>query len=287
MLNANEIRNVRFSKAMGGYKQEEVDILLDKVEADYEQFEHILREMNNKIAELKAELEDYKNSQGNIQNVLVSAQKFADQIVEEAKVKSAEIIASAQENIEKITAQEKELVNAFDKKAGERKNAYQSDIDKIIGDAEKKQATIEAATKACVDDQQTLFNKTKLEIAEFKAEVMALYKAHLELITKLPDAVPTDPAEVAKAVELTFDTMPTVKEYAENPEAFSFDVSAEEAIEEIAEETADDGDVEIIEETVAVEAVAEEPAEKAVQSAFNGFVINAEGFDLEDEDETN
>ena len=31
MLSANEIRNVRFSTAMGGYKKEEVDVLLDKV----------------------------------------------------------------------------------------------------------------------------------------------------------------------------------------------------------------------------------------------------------------
>ena len=30
MLSANEIRNVRFSTAMGGYKKEEVDVLLDK-----------------------------------------------------------------------------------------------------------------------------------------------------------------------------------------------------------------------------------------------------------------
>ena len=161
MLSASEIRNVRFSTAMGGYKKEEVDILLDKVESDYEQFERTFKEMNNKINELKGELEDCKNSQGNIQNVLVSAQKFADQIVEEAKAKSAEIIASAQESIEKITAQEKELTSAFDKKAGERKSALESDIEKIIANAEKKQAAVETATQDCVDRQQLLFNKIR------------------------------------------------------------------------------------------------------------------------------
>ncbi len=277
MLSANEIKNVRFSKAMGGYKQDEVDVLLDKVEADYEQFERTLREMNSRINELKAELAECKNTQGNIQNVLISAQKFADQIVEEAKVKSAEIIASAQENIEKITEQEKELTSAFDKKAGERKNAYQSDLDKIIGDAEKKQAAVEAATKACVDDQQALFNKMKLEVADFKAEIMAVYKAHLELITKLPDAIPTDPTEVAKAVELSFDTMPTVKEYAENPDAFVL-TEKEEAPDTAAEEidTAKAAE-ELIAEPVA-DTSDEEPAEKLIK-ASQGFVINADSFD--------
>ncbi|MBQ8267014.1 MAG: DivIVA domain-containing protein [Clostridia bacterium] len=259
MLSASEIRNVRFSTSLNGYKKEEVDILLDKVEADYEQLERTLKEMNSKINELKGELEDCRNSQGNIQNVLISAQKFADQIVEEAKVKSAEIIASAQDSIEKITAQEKELTSAFDKKAGERKSALQSDIEKIIANAEKKQAAVETATQDCVDRQQLLFNKMKIEVASFKAEITAKYKEHLELLAALPDTVPNDPTEVAKAVEASFDIMPTVDEYVQNPE--SFELSVEEVEPEI-----------------------EEPAEKLVEAvAGSGFVINSDEFDFDDD----
>ena len=265
MLSANEIRNVRFSTAMGGYKKEEVDVLLDKVEADYEQFERTLHDMNNKISELKVELEDAKNAQGNIQNVLISAQKFADQIVEEAKTKSAEIISNAQASIEKITEQEKELTDAFDKKAGERKDALQSDIEKIIENAEKKQAAVETATQDCIERQQLLFNKMKVEIAAFKAEVTAKYKEHLELLASLPDTVPNDPEEIAAVVASSFDNIPTVKEYVENPVAI-------EETEEMVEEPQ-------------TEQETEEPAEKLVEAytAGTGFVINADEFDLDDE----
>lgn len=259
MLSANEIRNVRFSTAMGGYKKEEVDVLLDKVESDYEQFEHTLREMNSRINELKGELEDCRNSQGNIQNVLVSAQKFADQIVEEAKTKSAEIIASAQESIEKITAQEKELTSAFDKKAGERKSALENDIEKIIANAEKKQAAVESATQDCVDRQQLLFNKMKIEVATFKAEITAKYKEHLELLASLPDTVPNDPSVVAEAVADSFENIPTVKEYTQNPEDFEL------TFQEVEPQT-------------------EEPAEKLVDTVTEtGFVINSEEFDFDDD----
>ncbi len=263
MLSANEIRNVRFSTAMGGYKKDEVDVLLDKVESDYEQFERTLREMNGKINELKVELEDAKNAQGNIQNVLISAQKFADQIVEEAKTKSAEIIANAQQSIEKITEQEKELTSAFDKKAGERKDALQSDVEKIIANAEKKQAAVESATQDCIDRQQMLFNKMKIEVAAFKAEITAKYKEHLELLSSLPDTVPNDPQEIAAAVASSFDDIPTVEEYVKNPE--------------LMEET---DDVQATEETET-----EEPAEKLVEAftGNTGFVINEDEFDLDDE----
>ena len=267
MLSANEIRNVRFSTAMGGYKKEEVDVLLDKVEADYEQFERTLHEMNNKISELKVELEDAKNAQGNIQNVLISAQKFADQIVEEAKTKSAEIISNAQASIVKITEQEKELTDAFDKKAGERKDALQSDIEKIIENAKKKQAAVESAAQDCIDRQQLLFNKMKVEIAAFKAEVTAKYKEHLELLASLPDTVPNDPEEIAAAVASSFDNITTVEEYVANP------VVIEEAEE-----------IETVEE-FETEQETEEPAEKLVEAytGGTGFVINADEFDLDDE----
>ena len=219
--------------------------------------------MNNKINELKGELEESKNSQGNIQNIIVSAQRFADQIVEEAKAKSEEIIASAQASIEKITEQEKELTNAFDKKAGERKSALESDIEKIITNAEKKQNAVQAATQDCIDRQQLLFDKMKIEIAAFKSEITAKYKAHLELLASLPDAVPSDPAAIAAAVALSFDKLPTVEDYVKAPQDYDLSDIAEEADEN-----------EVVE--------LEEPAEKLIQAA-TGFVINADEFDLGEE----
>ncbi len=267
MLSANEIRNVRFSNAMGGYKKDEVDALLDKVEADYEQFERVVIELNGQITMLKSEVEDAKNSQGSIQNIIVSAQKFADQIVEEAKAKSAEIIAAAQDHIEKITAQEKELTTAFDKKAGERKFAYQSALDKIIETAEKKQAAVETATQDCVDRQQLLFKKLQTEISAFKSEIMSKYKEHLELLSKIPDTMPTDPVEAAKIASLSFDTMPTVSEYVENPSEF---VLSEDDQEALTEDTAEDSDTQTKTE--------EAPAE-------TGFVIDPDSFDIDDDED--
>ncbi len=216
MLNSKDIRNVKFAKAMGGYKQEEVDVLLDKVEADYEQFERTLREMSSKIEQLRAEVEEYKNSQGSIQSVLLSAQKLADQIVEEAKTKSEEIIASAEKNIEKITAQEQELTTAFDKKAGERKSALENDIEKLLAEAERKQKSIEKATADSVERQQVLFDKLKIEIAAFKADITAKYKQHLELLSKIPDTVPSDPKEIAAAVSMALESAPDASQFVED-----------------------------------------------------------------------
>jgi len=241
MLNSKEIRNVKFSKAMGGYKQEEVDILLDKIEADYDQFERAIREMSAKIDSLNGQIEEYKNSQGSIQNVLVQAQKLADSIVEDAKSKSAEIITSAQHSIENITEQEKELSAAFERKAEERKALAEAEYEKAIEKCKEKQAAIEKATADSVARQQALYNKLKLEIVAFKTEITAKYKEHLELLSVIPDTVPMDPKDMAEAVSIAFDKAPepesflnlrtssvAVEDFLSDEEPSGFVINAEE-----------------------------------------------------------
>lgn len=205
MLTSNDIRNAKFSKSVGGYKQEEVDILLDKVENDYEQYERIIRDMNDKIDSLTNQIDGFKETQSSIQNVLLSAQRLADQIVEEAKVKSEEIINNAEANISIITAREKELSNAFELKASERKALAEAEINEMLAEAKKKSEAIEKATENSVNRQQMLFDKFKVEISNFKAEITRKYKEHLEILHQLPDVAGMDPMHIAEIVSTNFN----------------------------------------------------------------------------------
>ena len=206
MLGSNDIRNIKFSKAVGGYKQEEVDILLDKVENDYEQYERIVRELTDKIDELNSRIEEYKEKQNSIQSVLLSAQKLADQIVEEAKVKSEEIIHTAEANISIITAREKELSNAFELKASERKAIAEAEINDMLAEGKKKAELIEKATEAQVNRQQMLFDRLKLEMSSFKADIIKRYKEHFEMLQTLPEVAAMDPVRIAQLMSTDFST---------------------------------------------------------------------------------
>lgn len=208
MLSSVDIKSVKFSKAINGYKQDEVDVLLDKVEADYIKFERLIKEYQAKIDNLSKEIEDYKKSQNSIQNVLLNAQKLADQIVDEAKVKSAQIVKEAEENIEKISFREKELSEMFEKKATERKAALEREIAATINAAEQKAASIIAAAEDSVKRQQTLFDRLRLEISAFKVDVTQKYKEHLVLLQSLPDAVPMSPERIAESVSAILDKVP-------------------------------------------------------------------------------
>lgn len=213
MLSAAEIRNVKFSKSMGGYKQEEVDVLLDRIESDYAQFDRAVKEYRAKIEAMDKEIESLKSSQNSIQNVLVSAQKLADRIVDEAKQKSEQIVKNAETNLEVITAREKELATAFELKAQERKAKLEKELADMVKTAQIKADSMKAAAEDSVARQQLLYDKLKMEMSAFKAAVSAKYKEHLEMLKALPDVAPMDPKRIAEVVSAAVDKAP-------NPESF-------------------------------------------------------------------
>lgn len=214
MLSSKEIREIKFSKAVGGYKQDEVDVLLDKVEADYETYERNIRELNAAVEALKKENEGYKSSQNSIQNVLLSAQKLADQIVDEARAKSEAILNDAKGSVERISKEEKELSAAFEEKANSRRMQVERELETAVKNAELKKKSVEAACEDAVRRQQMLFDKIRLEIVAFKTEIRQKYKEHLELLQKLPDEVPSDPKQIAQAVSAIIDQKPDAASFA-------------------------------------------------------------------------
>lgn len=218
MLTSADIKNVSFTKARGGFNPEEVDIFLDKVESDYLQFERIIKENQTKIQELEGKIKVFEESQNSIQSVLLSAQKLADQIVDEAKVKSEEIIRNAESNITLITAQEKEIATAFEIKAKERKETLEKELEKMISNAKLKADSITAAANDSVERQQVLFDKLRIEIAAFKSAVTSKYKEHLSILQEIPETVPMDPKKMAEVITAKIDAAPEAEKFIANEE---------------------------------------------------------------------
>ena len=239
MFTAADIKNIAFSKARGGYSPEEVDIFLDKIESEYLQFERIVGDYESKIQELEAKIIGFEESQYSIQNVLLSAQKLADQIVDEAKVKSEEIIRNAESNITLITAREKEIATAFEIKANERKEILEKELEKMVSDAKLKADSITAAANDSVERQQVLFDKLKLEIAAFKSAITSKYKEHLSILQEIPETVPMDPKKMAEIIVAKIDAVPEAEAFiqkADMVEAEVKEASSGFSIEEIIEE---------------------------------------------------
>lgn len=244
MLSSNDVRDVRFSKAMGGYKQEEVDAFLDTVEEDFRQYETYVKSLQEKLSAITAEVEEYKTSQASLQSVLISAQQLADNIVAEAKGKAQKIIDDAKSAAELATSEAKNMLVNFDEKLGAKKEAAEKDLEEALKKGEAKRVAIETATADSVKREQALFDKIRLEIAAFKSELMEAYKKHIEIISKLPDCVAMDAESAAAAVALEFDKIPDVSDFikVEEDEVASVIVELDDATEKKVEVVDDDDD---------------------------------------------
>ena len=263
MLTSSEINEVKFSKSMGGYSREEVELFLEKVISDYAQFERIIRECKEENRKLNNELNELKESHDSIQSVLLSAQGLADSIVNEAKEKSEIIIHNAEMNITAISQREKELSEAFELRAQERRESLEKELSEMVRQAKIKADSITAAANDSVARQQMLFDKLKLEISVFKSAINAKYKEHLEILSQLPDSVPNDPNYLAEAVSAVYDKAPAPETFVAKPETIPTPKPIVPPVEENSNES------QIVSEP---EAVIEEEEETGFN--FQGFTIN-------------
>ena len=158
MLSVKDINNKRFEQARPGYNTEEVDDFLRQIANDVAQYQREKEEAEKKIAVLVESVREYKKDEDALKDALIGAQKQGRAVVAEAQAKATEILAGAQARSEEI-----------------------------IGD-----------TKAQLEKEKTCLVKMQQEVSDFKANLLNMYKQHLEQITAIPD-YDDDEAEEAAA----------------------------------------------------------------------------------------
>ncbi len=92
----------QFEKNIRGYRTEEVDRFLDKVEEQLKQDEDQAEELRRQIAELTAEnqrlhkeMESYEADGDMLKSALINAQRMGENVIREANQKSEEILHRA------------------------------------------------------------------------------------------------------------------------------------------------------------------------------------------------
>ena len=102
MITPLDIENKKFGKQMmNGYSVEEVDDFLDDLTVDYSKNYKEISELRSKVDELNASLTHYKTIETTLQNTLLMAQETAEEVKNEKKKKSEQIITDARAAAEK------------------------------------------------------------------------------------------------------------------------------------------------------------------------------------------
>ncbi len=159
MYTATDIRNVEFTKNMGGYKAAEVDAFVDSCADTVQALTAEKDELNKKLSILADKLVEYRRDEDSIRSALLSAQRMGDAVVRDAKADAERIVADAKVNAEKEAAALQGTIRR-----------YEAELERL-----------------------------KNEISDFKANMLSLYKDHLALLKTIPDVKAEVPAEVPAA----------------------------------------------------------------------------------------
>jgi cell division initiation protein len=195
MVTSQDVRAARFDKSFHGYRTEDVDNFLDKVttqlEADAAQVEELkaqIQQLQNENQQLKKETESYEADANMLKSALINAQRMGENVIREANQKSDDILHRANLRADDIVRDANELLQ----KATER-------ADEIVNEAMDQKA---------VEERE--YERVRLEVTRFKADVLNLYRNHVESLSRLPEyqkeeAAPAETEEAPAAIPEGFE----------------------------------------------------------------------------------
>lgn len=261
MMKPAELKSYEFKSAgRNAYKAEDVDAFFGEVAVNYEKMFRENSELIKRVSLLADKLEQYKNEEVDIKEAVISAQKAATLIVKEAE----ESVADAKDEAEAILAAAKGEADVI-KSDAEKQAIADSELvlsvardkaEEIIAKAKEKAHGILIAANDSASDTMGAANRTitseslhydmlKKEVSEFRASILAQYKAHIELISKLPELADEEASKVEN-VALPEKSVDEIEELVDNKFSPADEGNDDNVLEFVAE--ADDEDIEATED---------------------------------------
>ena len=149
MLTVDEIRNVEFTKNLGGYKAGEVDDFLDQCEETVSALVKEKADITAKMNVLADKLVEYRKDEDSLRTALLDAHKMSDRIIKEAQEKASTILADARYKAGRV--QEDALARVKDEVASFKAMVLQlyrdqmAQVEKLPGEAKPAAPTVVVA----------------------------------------------------------------------------------------------------------------------------------------------
>ena len=143
MITAQDIREKTFNKArLSGYDMSEVDDFLEEIAEDITNAQKENAVLKSKMKVLVDKIEEYRSNEEALNMAVLSAQKLAVQIENDARTRSSQMISDAEAQVksrlgtipEQIEAQEKKLAAARESSASffaEMRELFTSQLTKL------------------------------------------------------------------------------------------------------------------------------------------------------------
>ena len=186
-MNAKDIVEKRFDTVKkGGYNIDDVDRFLRDVSVEYLGIQKENEELEEKLKILAEKIKEYRKDEDALRDALLIAKKQAIAVENEAKAEAEKILKEAKEKAEKIVKDANDTAAKKKEQSDKEVAAAQEKAKNIVADANAKSEEIHLAMQQRTEREQIVLQRTRKEVSDYTAKILAAYKTHIEYIKGIP-----------------------------------------------------------------------------------------------------
>lgn len=201
-----DTEDIRFRTGFMGYQKADVDAYMSRVKIEIEEQENQQKKLEEELKEQRTEIEDQQKHLDEFEKKCEDQQKQLDEAekkYEELKkeyeeyrnrmevegadpkiIQDAILNAQRMSEIVLVEAQQK----AFDirEKARQDKKQREEEGKKMVEDAKEEAMRVTTDAQLRCENLQHEYDRILMDVTGFKAEIMKMYRKHMELLAALP-----------------------------------------------------------------------------------------------------
>ena len=222
MLTPQEVSERAFAKAsFGGYNMAMVDEFLDLLTADYSALYNENAVLKSKMKVLVDKVEEYRATEEAMRKALMSAQRMADQLVQEAQEKKQAILRDAEQEAANQTAAIRQQTEAEQARLVAAQQATAAYVQQVRQLQEQAAQYLDRLDEITPDVQPAPISREEEAVQEIEDSVQRILEAQLSAVRQeLEDEVdePTTDLELEQTTDFSMDREPGLFDEPAEPE---------------------------------------------------------------------
>lgn len=211
-----ETENIKFRTAFMGYQKSEVDAYVTRVKIEFEEQEKQQKKLEEELQEQKTEIEDQQKrldeNEKKYEDLKREYEEYRNRMeAEGADPKTIQdAILNAQRMSEIVIVEAQQKAMDIREKARQDKKQQEEEGKKLVEDAKAEALRVTSEAELRCDSLQHEYDRILMDVTGFKAEIMKMYRKHMELLAALP------PKEIVEGKEISEDQESTLNDSEES-----------------------------------------------------------------------
>ena len=211
-----ETENIKFRTAFMGYQKSEVDAYVTRVKIEFEEQEKQQKKLEEELQEQKTEIEDQQKrldeNEKKYEDLKREYEEYRNRMeAEGADPKTIQdAILNAQRMSEIVIVEAQQKAMDIREKARQDKKQQEEEGKKLVEDAKAEALRVTSEAELRCDSLQHEYDRILMDVTGFKAEIMKMYRKHMEQLAALP------PKEIVEGKEISEDQESTLNDSEES-----------------------------------------------------------------------